>query len=65
MNKELMMKWKIKWLDMFEVPPPLFGRGGREVRPESLGVRLLRFYLLHVLPLRGDRGGPFFVIFVL
>jgi hypothetical protein len=34
MNKELIVMWKIKCLNMFNAPPPLFWRGGREVRPE-------------------------------
>jgi hypothetical protein len=33
MKKELMMIGKIKCLDMLNAPPPLFWRGGREVRP--------------------------------
>jgi hypothetical protein len=32
MKKELMTMWKIKSLDMLNVPPPLFGRGNRAGR---------------------------------
>jgi hypothetical protein len=34
-ERELLMMWKIKCLDIFEVPPPLFRRGGREVRSDE------------------------------
>jgi hypothetical protein len=36
MKKDLLRMWKIKCLDMFNVPPPLSWRGGREVRPEGI-----------------------------
>jgi hypothetical protein len=39
MKKDLWRMWKIKCLDMFNVPPPLSWRGGREVRPEWYEVK--------------------------
>jgi hypothetical protein len=30
-----MLIWKIECLDIFNVPPPLFGRGGWEERPKK------------------------------
>jgi hypothetical protein len=32
-NVELMLMWKIKCLDLFYAPPPLFWRGGWGERP--------------------------------
>jgi hypothetical protein len=34
-EKSRMPMWKIKCLGMFAVPPPLFWRGGWEVRPKK------------------------------